>query len=323
MTIKNIALISLFFIACMIPFLDNSYIVHFMIHTFITMAYALSWNLMAGFCGQYSFGHAVYAGLGGYIAGHVFIQYQISPILCIPLIFLLCGLLGGGIAFLAARFKIEHAYFTLLTIAFLECTRILFEAGQWFGGASGLFIPLSKTCNFFTLRLSEFQFYYVFLCLVILFTFSTRYIFKHRLGHSARALNHNIYAAQSVGINTVKIQAIMMFLSSGFTSIVGVTSAFYQNSLFPDQVFSMQKSLNMIIAPLLGGLGSPWGALIGGIIMTTLGEGIDLLLEMIDFEHSGLKQIIYGIVLLVVILKIPRGVWPYIKKNVKNILLQK
>lgn len=318
MTIKNTLLLSLFFIACIIPFLDNSYVMHFMIHTFITMAYALSWNLMAGFCGQYSFGHALYAGLGGYLSAHFFIKYQISPLLSIPLIFLLCGLLGGGIAYLSAKFKIEHAYFTLLTIAFLECTRILFEAGQWFGGASGLFIPLSKTYSLFTLRLSEFGFYYVFLFIVILFTFSTRSIFKHRLGYSARALNHNIHAAQSVGINTVKTQAMMMFLSSGFTSIVGVVSAFYQNSLFPDQVFSMQKSINMIIAPLLGGLGSPWGSLIGGIIMTTLGEGIDLFLEIINFEHSGLKHVIYGIVLLLVILKIPRGVWPYIKQNARK-----
>jgi len=108
-----------------------------------------------------------------------------------------------------------------------------------------------------------------------------------------------------------------MFISSGFASIVGVISAFYQNSLFPDQAFSMQKSLNMIIAPLLGGLGSPWGSLIGGIIMTTLGESIDWLLEMIDFEKGGLKQVIYGIVLLIVILKIPRGVWPYVKKYAK------
>lgn len=315
MTRKHIVLLVLFFIACMMPFLGQTYVIHFMIHTFITMVYALSWNLMAGFCGQYSFGHALYAGLGGYISGHFFIHYQFSPLLCIPLIFLFCGLLGGGIAYLAAKFKIEQAYFTLLTIAFLECTRILFEAGQWFGGASGLFIPFSSSDSFFTLRLSECGFYYVFLCLVILFTVSTHYIFQHRLGYNARALNHNIHAAQAVGINTVKIQAIMMFLSSGFTSIVGVISAFYQNSLFPDQIFSMQKSLNIIIAPLLGGLGAPWGSLIGGIMMTTLGEGIDIFLEMIDFEHSGMKQVIYGIVLLVVILKIPRGVWHYMQKS--------
>lgn len=317
-TVKNVALISLTFIACVIPFLDNTYVIHFMIHTFMTIAYALSWNIMAGFCGQYSFGHALYAGLGGYLSAHLLIQYQLSPLLCIPFIFLLCGFLGGGIAYLSARLKIEHAYFTLLTIAFLECTRILFEAGQWFGGASGLFIPLSKTNSLLNLRLSEVGFYYVFLCLIILFTFATRGIFKHRLGHSARALNHNIDAAHSVGINTVKIQAIMMFISSGFTSVVGVISAFYQNSLFPDQAFSMQKSLNMIIAPLLGGLGSPWGSLIGGVIMTTLGEGIDWFLEMIDFEKGGLKQVIYGIILLIVILKIPRGVWPDIKKYAKT-----
>lgn len=316
-TVKNIILISLTCIACIVPFFENTYVIHFMIHTFITIAYALSWNIMAGFCGQYSFGQALYAGLGGYFSAYLFTQYYLSPLLCIPFIFLFCGFLGGGIAYLSARLKIEHAYFTLLTIAFLECTRILFEAGQWFGGASGLFIPLSSADSLLNLRLSEAGFYYVLLFLVILFTLSTCSIFQHRLGYSARALNHNIDAAHSVGINTVKTQAIMMFISSGFASIVGVISAFYQNSLFPDQAFSMQKSLNMIIAPLLGGLGSPWGSLIGGIIMTTLGESIDWLLEMIDFEKGGLKQVIYGIVLLIVILKIPRGVWPYVKKYAK------
>lgn len=301
----------IFLILLLLPLIAGPYALNFFIHLFITVAYASSWNLMAGFCGQYSFGHAMYAGLSGYLSAWLFVNHGVSPILSLPLAVGVSALVGGSIAYLASIFNLRQGYFTLLSIATLECSRILFES--WFCG--GLFIPHKG--HALNLRLSEIEFYYLFLCTCGLFIFLGFKIFTSKFGYSCRALNNNLIGASAIGINTTKMQTLMMMLSSALTGLVGVFSAYYDSSLFPEHVFSLQKSVGMIIPCLFGGIGTILGPVIGGVGLSVLNEALEHFLGFMSVDLPGIKHIIFGFILLISILKLPQGIYPYVRSKLK------
>lgn len=276
-----------------------------------------AWNVMMGFAGQLSLGHALYVGLGAYMSAGLFHHYGLGPWAGLWLALVVCVAAGAVIGFLAFRFGISGVYFALLTIAFAEFTRIGFDHINWLGGPGGLFIKVSQrdSWDLLNLRGPPAMFYYVILALTVAAFALCAWLLKSRAGYYWQAIRENEEAAQALGINTFRWKMAAVMLSAGMTSLSGVFFAFYYNNLFPEQIFHISRSIEIILGPIIGGIGTLFGPILGAIVLTVLGDGITELLAYFDWEFPGVKQVFYGVVLLLVIMWLPHGIWPTLAKK--------
>lgn len=278
-----------------------------------------AWNVMMGFTGQLSLGHALYVGLGAYASAGLFFHYGLGAWAGVWLAIAVCMAAGAIIGLLAFRFGISGVYFALLTIAFAEFTRIGFDHLRSLGGPGGLFIHVSnrETWDLLNLRGPPAMFYYVILFLTLAaFAFSA-WLLRSRAGYYWQAIRENEEAAQALGINTFLWKMLAIVISAGMTSLAGVFYAFYYNNLFPEQTFHISRSIEIILGPVIGGVGTLFGPVLGAGVLTALSEAITELLALHGWEFPGVKQVLYGVVLLVVVMFLPNGIWPPIAKRLR------
>lgn len=269
-----------------------------------------AWNIMMGFAGQLSLGHALYAGVGGYIAAGLFFHYGIGPWAGVFVAVAAAVAAGSIVGYLGFRFSLAGVYFALLTIAFSEFTRIAFDHWGWAGGSGGLFLKVDATSDILNLRGGPLLFYYVILALAAGTFVLCRALLESRLGRYWLAIREDPEAAQAVGVPVLRCKMIAIMISAALTALAGVWNAFYYNNLFPETAFAMGRSIEFTLAPIIGGLGTLFGPIVGAVVLTGLGEIFTDLSEV--FHISGLKQIFYGLALLVIVMYRPAGVWPWI-----------
>jgi len=275
-----------------------------------------AWNVMMGFAGQLSLGHSLYVGVGAYAAGAIFFHYGIGPWAGLWVAMLLCVALGLVIGFLAFRFGISGVYFALLTIAFAEFTRIGFDHLDWLGGPGGMFLKVAQrdTWDVLNFRGPPLMYYYSMLLLTALAFLGCYFLLKSRAGYYWQAIRENEEAAQALGINTFRWKMAAVALSAAMTSVSGVFFAFYYNNLFPHEIFSMARSIELILGPVIGGIGTLFGPIFGAAVLTLLSDGITEALAALGWEIPGIKQVFYGLVLLAVVMFLPHGIWPSVAR---------
>ena len=271
-----------------------------------------AWNVMMGFAGQLSLGHSLYVGVGAYAAAGLFFHFGIGPWAGLWVAILLCVLLGLLIGFLAFRFGISGVYFALLTIAFAEFTRIGFDHLDWTGGPGGMFLRVAQrdAWDLAHFRGPPLMYYYTMLFLTAGAFVLCSFLLKSKAGYYWLAIRENEEAAQALGINTFRWKMLAVAISSAMTAIAGVFFAFYYNNLFPEQIFHISRSIEIILGPIIGGVGTLFGPILGAAVLTLLSDGITELLAALGWEMPGIKQVFYGVVLLVVIVFLPHGIWP-------------
>src|SRR3954451_17663669 len=161
-----------------------------------------AWNILMGFAGQLSLGHALYVGLGAYTTAALYVHFGIGPWLGMPVAILISVACGAIIGFLAFRFGVGGVYFAILTIAFCEFTRILFDHFDWVGGSAGLFLPVSNraSSDFVNLRGSPLLFYYALLVLNAAALLFCRALLRRRVGYYWLAIREDQDAAAALGI---------------------------------------------------------------------------------------------------------------------------
>jgi branched-chain amino acid transport system permease protein len=276
-----------------------------------------AWNVMMGFTGQLSLGHSLYVGVGAYAAAGIFFHYGIGPWAGIWLAIALCMALGAAIGFLAFRFGISGVYFALLTIAFAEFTRIGFDHIDWLGGPGGLFIKVAQRehLDLLNLRGPPAMFYYLMLALTAGAFALCAWLLRSRAGYYWQAIREDEPAAQALGINTFRWKMLAVVISSAMTAVAGVFFAFYYNNLFPEQIFNIGRSIEIILGPIIGGVGTLFGPILGAAVLTILADAITELLAAIGIEIPGVKQVFYGVVLLAVVMFLPHGIWPAIARR--------
>ncbi|HTP95414.1 MAG TPA: branched-chain amino acid ABC transporter permease [Burkholderiales bacterium] len=276
-----------------------------------------AWNVMMGFAGQLSLGHALYVGVGAYAAAALFVHFGIGPWAGLWLALALCALLGAAIGFLAFRFGISGVYFALLTIAFAEFTRIGFEHFDWVGASGGLFLKVAQRehTDLVNLRGSPAMFYYVMLALTAAAFGFCAWLARSRAGYYWLAIRENEEAAQALGIHTFRYKMLAVLVSSAMTAPAGVFFAFYYNNLFPEQIFNISRSIEIILGPIIGGLGTLFGPILGAAVLTVLADGLTELVAAVGWEVPGVKQVFYGVVLLGVVMFLPQGIWPALARR--------
>ena len=278
-----------------------------------------AWNVMMGFAGQLSLGHALYVGVGGYAAGAIFYHWGIGPWAGLWVAMALCVALGVVIGFLAFRFGISGVYFALLTIAFAEFTRVGFDHLDWIGGPGGMFLKVAQrdVWDLANFRGPPLMYYYTILFLCGAALAFCAVLLKSKPGYYWQAIRENEEAAQALGINTFRWKMLAVAISAAMTSISGVFFAFYYNNLFPEQVFHISRSIEIILGPVIGGVGTLFGPILGAAVLTLLSDGLTELLAALGWEIPGIKQVFYGVVLLAVVMFLPHGIWPAIARRLR------
>jgi len=294
------------------PFVVNDYLLTVLIIILYFAYTGQAWNIMMGFAGQLSLGHALYVGLGAYIAALLFTRFGVAPwlgfIVAIPIV------VGAGavIGFLAFRFRVAGVYFAILTIAFAEFARIGFDHLDIVNASSGLFLPVRQLAhdNLWQLRGSPTMFYYVILAATALAFILCRVLLKSRMGYFWLAIREDEIAARAAGIDTFRYKMYAVMISAAVTSFAGVFYAFFYNNLFPEQVFNIGRSIEIILGPVIGGVGTLFGPILGAFLLTGLAETLNSALIAAGIDLPGAKQVFYGVCLLFVIVALPEGVWP-------------
>jgi branched-chain amino acid transport system permease protein len=295
-----------------VPLVADRYLLSVLTLIFYFAYVGQAWNLMMGYAGQLSLGHALYVGLGGYVSALLWLKLGIGPWLGVFPAVAVASAAGAAIGWLGFRFGIAGVYFALLTIAFAEFTRIGFDHLEITGGAAGLFLPFEekRLGEWWNLRGGQLMFYYLALALAAGAALLVALLARSRLGYQWRAVREDEAAAQALGINAFAVKMAAVVISSAMTAVGGVFYAFYYNNLFPSQVFEVSRSIELILAPIVGGLGTVFGPVIGAFLLTPLGEVLIAVMERLGVNAPGVKAIFYGVILIAIISLMPSGVWP-------------
>ena len=313
-----ILLAALLAVLLVTPWLVNDYLLTVLIVVLYFAFTGQAWNIMMGFAGQLSLGHAIYAGLGAYIAAALFARFGIAPWLGFLAGIPVTAACGATIGFLAFRFRVAGVYFAILTIAFAEFARIGFDHLDFVNASAGLFLPVAQYAHndLWHLRGNPTMFYYVILAATALAFVLCRALLKSRVGYFWLAIREDEQAARAVGINTFRYKMAAVVISAVITSFAGVFYAFFYNNLFPEQVFNISRSIEMILGPIIGGIGTLFGPILGAFLLTGLAETLNTALGAMGLDFPGAKQVFYGICLLLVVVALPGGVWPWLARRI-------
>ena len=299
------------------PLLRNDYVLTVLI-LFLYFAYVgQAWNIMMGFAGQLSLGHALYVGLGAYTAAALYVHFGIGPWIGLFVAVGVSVLAGAAMGFLAFRFRVSGVYFAILTIAFAEFARLGFDHFGWVGASAGLFLPVAQYTqnDLWRLRGDPTMFYYVLLVTTVLAFVLCHLLLRSRIGYFWRAIREDEEAARAAGINAFRCKMYAVIISAGLTSFAGVFYAFFYNNLFPEQIFHISRSIELILGPIIGGIGTLFGPVLGAFVLQVLAETMQALLTSFGIDVPGVRQLVFGIVLLLIVVLMPDGIWPWLAKK--------
>ncbi|MES2601272.1 MAG: branched-chain amino acid ABC transporter permease [Pseudomonadota bacterium] len=290
------------------------YMMNVLILTLLFAALSQSWNLLGGYCGQVSLGHALYFGIGAYATSILYVKFGITP---------WGGLLAGGIiaALIALAlgypcFRLKGHYFSIATIVIAEIGLLLFHNWDYAGAALGIQWPFTPD-SWWTLQFARDKAPYFYFALGLfavtwLVTFS---IVESKWGYWWRAVKDSADAAESLGVTIFHSKMAAAAISAFFTAVGGGFYAAFVSYIDPDSVMHFRFSLLMALPAVLGGVGSLWGPAIGALILIPLAE---LTRSYLGGSGSGLDLVIYGGLIMIVSLTRPEGILSIIKPAVKR-----
>jgi branched-chain amino acid transport system permease protein len=295
------------------PAFLSEYLIHILIMILLYAYLGQCWNILGGYAGIVSFGHAAFYGLGAYAAVYLFTRWGISPLIGM----VIGGGLAAGLAFIIGfgcfRFKLQGIFFSLVTLSVAEI--LLIMAQNYFkGGGMGIEIPVREPSPWDLHFASKTYYYYLILAFVAALYFLVWRIQISKVGLYLMAIRENEIAAEDAGVNAFKYKMIALCLSAFLTAIGG---AFYSQLLLfvdPEVAFRVNVSIEIIIRPFLGGLGTLFGPLIGSIILTPTGEIMNVILG----TYKGVHLVIYGAILIVIMIFWPKGIAGYFGKSKKG-----
>lgn len=320
---RTLTIILLVLIAALIPILigEQTYILHILIVVLIFASFTQSWNILAGFAGQPSLGHNVYFGIGAYTLGllvHYTSFFRANPW---PAVILggICSIIVAGLPIGAICFRLRGIFFAFATLVSSEIVRLIVLNTEFTRGGLGVIIPTPPKVQLGGLLIdfrSKIPYYYMALTLMLIIFLSTYLIVKSRIGFKLLTIREDEDASLSIGVNAFRLKLLAMTVSSFFAGTAGALYAQYISYIDPSPdpggVLATSTGLDVIITGILGGRGTVIGPLIGALIRYPLGEFL-----RVTFGFSaGLDLFTFGVVLIIVILLFPEGIWGYVSEKV-------
>jgi len=269
-----------------------------------------AWNILGGYGGQFSFGHAAFFGIGAYTSTLLLLRAGVTPWLGM--------LVGGGLAsiygllvgFLSFRYGLRGPYFSLVTLAFAEMLRVVAVNWKAVGSSLGLVIPSRGDAPAMFLFASKLGYYYVMLAMTLGALAITWGIAQSRLGYALIAVRENEDAAEAAGLNTLGVKLSGMAVSSFLTALAGTFYAQYWAYIDPSLTLGVSVSIEGLLRAIVGGAGTVWGPLLGSFVLTPLSE----LTRAVLRGRPGADVMLYGLVLILVISFLPRGLMGWLAR---------
>jgi branched-chain amino acid transport system permease protein len=288
----------------LLPFVNN-YIIAAVVRALIFISLGQAWNVVAGIGGQLSLGHGVFLGLGCYSTGVMLNRYGVPPWIGMwvgVLISLVFALVMG-----AMTLRMRGVFFALATVAVsLAMVQIARHFVDLTGGADGLALKFYGNSLWAFQSRTPAPFLYAGLALVIAYYGITRWILNSKFGLEMQAVRDDEVAAAASGVAVFRTKIVGFIVSAMMTAIAGTFYMQYYMAIDPEAAFGLAQAIQLQLPALLGGLGTATGPIIGGAIMIFLSEVTNWGSTKLAIE--GLDILVYGIMLLVVVLRAPKGV---------------
>ncbi len=263
---------------------------------------AQAWNILGGYGGQFSFGHALFFGTGAYMQAIAQMQGGLNPWLALPLSALASAGVGLFVGALSFRYGLKGSYFALVTLAFAEVFRIVALSVPFTGAGVGLMVPLRE--GFANMQFDSRRGYaFLILALVVLALSVTCWLQHSRFGAYLQAVRDNEDAARASGVNPFRIKLGAIALSGAF---MGAGGAFYVQVfqyLDPGIAYGAHTSVEALVGAIVGGMGTLWGPVLGALALHALAD----LTRNLFGQLPGINMVIYGTVLVLMIMFAPRG----------------
>lgn len=263
----------------------------------------VAWNIVGGYAGQVSLGHAAFFGIGAYASTILFIRFGVSPWL---------SMLSGGVvaaalsfAFGWSCFRLKGHYFTMATIAVAELVQILFNNWEYGGAAVGLYVPMDRQGWGTLVFAAKEPYYYIALALLVMTLLANYVVEKSYLGYYFRAIKDEPDAARSLGVSLRRYKQIALTVSSFFTALGGGLYAQKELYIDPSSVFSIGLSIKMALVSILGGVGTLLGPVVGAGVLTTIEETTRI---AFGGTGHGTDLIIYAALIIAVAVYYPSGI---------------
>ena len=281
---------------------SSNVVLNFLVVALLIALAGQGWNILGGYGGQYSFGHAAFFGTGAYVTAVLQVRYGVNAWPAFAAGIASGAALGALIGALTFRSGLRGSYFALVTLAFAEVLRIVASVAPITGAGVGTLVKLDLRVEAMQFQ-SRAVFYWVILALVAASLVIARLIERSRFGVWLVAVRENEDAARALGVDATQVKLAAMVISGAVTAAAG---CFYvQYFLFIDApiAYGTWISVEALLTPIIGGVGTVFGPLLGALVVKSLGEAA----KLITGDAPGLDLIVYGVVLVLVIWIMPRG----------------
>lgn len=282
------------------------------VFTLMYAVMATAWNLVGGFAGYPSLGHAAFFGIGAYASGLWFEHHHVhsgyEPFLLLPAIGLLAAAIGLPVALVAMRTRSD--VFAIVTITLLFVTQTLaFNLRSITRGAQGLALPVPP----FSARTFERPFYYVLLVLLAVAMAVSFGALRSKFGLALAAIRADEDKARGIGVRTLGVKVLAFSVSVGFTAMVGAIWAYYEGFIYPQFAVDPLVTIAIVLMSFLGGRATLWGPVVGALILETAQQTLAY-----SLGGSQFYLIAYAMVFLLVMLLLPRGIVPSIQESLRR-----
>lgn len=275
-----------------------------------------AWNIMGGYAGQFSFGHASFFGIGAYTSTVLLVNYGVSPWAGIVVGMALAALFGAFMGFLTFRFGVKGHFFALATFAFAEMLRLIAQDWDFIGSSIGLSLPIIGGDSWTLLIFEDapVNYYWLILGMLVVGTLVSIWIFRSKLGYYLQAVREDEDAAAALGVPVLRYKILAVAISAAITAAGG--SFFAQRFTFidPSLVFGVSVSIEILLRPIFGGSGTIWGPLVGSLVLTPLEEASKAFVRQpppfLSFieGRSGVDVMLFGVIVILVVIFMPDGI---------------
>lgn len=283
--------------------LDDFFAMNAIIFIFIFTIWGQGWNLLSGYGGQVSLGHAIFIGVGAYTTAILFLFYGVPPVIGIwigGLVAAIVGLLIGLVSF-----KLRYHYFAMATLAFALIFRTVFARWNWIGGSAGLEFPFDAYGSYLTLLFfSQTPYYYLIGAGAIASTYLIYVIDRSKLGIYLQAIKMDQELAQNAGIPVFRYKMYAMGISAYLTGFGGGLYALYIGFIDPFSTMELLRNVDPLIGPLVGGVGTVFGPVVGAIIMVPV---LEYSRTYLSGQFTGLGWVVFGLVIILLAIYRPNG----------------
>ena len=302
--------------AALAPLFLSAYVVHLMVLVLFFAFLGVAWNVLGGYAGQFSFGHAAFFGIGAYTSTLLLVRLGVSPWAGFLAGAALAAAFGCFAGYLSFRYGLRGPYFALVTLAFAEMLRLVALNWMAIGGPMGILIPLPRVGEaFWRLQFPDkLPYYSLMLALLGAALGLNRLVERARLGHVLAAIRENEEAAEASGVDTLRAKLQAMALSASLTALGGTFYAQYFSFIDPTLAFGPAVSVEILLRPIVGGPGTLFGPVLGSLVLTPLSE----LTRSFIRGRPGVDVMVYGAVLVVVVTFLPGGLvgaWRRIRRS--------